>query len=334
MIITRTPFRISFFGGGTDYPDWYRHHGGAVLSTAIDKYCYLTCRERPSFWQNRYRIMYSQVEDVETIFEIKHPVVRCALLHFKIPFGIELHHDADLPARSGLGTSAAFTVGLLQALSKLKGSTFRLDSYAQLAYAATYIERHLVGDKVGDQDQIAVTYGGMNKIEFGGEDELHPVVTPVKLSYEKQQMFFSELMLFHTNVEREATASEVAKTIEFNSNLHDLQSMPDTALSLLKKGDLKGVGELMDIAWRLKKATSSMISNPTIDDIYLTAKSAGARGGKVVGAGAGGFMLFMVPLDRQESVRNRLHKLTHVPIGIEHKGSEVIFNNETADGLK
>ncbi len=324
MIISRTPFRISFFGGGTDYPSWYRAHGGAVLATTIDKYCYLTCRRLPPFFEHRFRIVYSQMENRQTVADIVHPGVRETLRHLGIDEGLEIHHDADLPARSGLGSSSSFTVGLLHALYGLTG---RMPSKRQLAAEAIHIEQDLIGDTVGAQDQVLAAHGGLNHVRFLPSGEI--AVEPLTLSPARIAELDDHLMLFYTGIQR--TASTVAQTyvrdVESKERqLRALGLLVDRGIAVLGGGDdITAFGALLHEAWQVKRGLSASVSTPHIEDIYEAARSAGAVGGKLLGAGGGGFMVFFVPPDRQPTVRQALRGLIHVPFHFESSGSQIVF---------
>ncbi len=324
MIITRTPFRISFFGGGTDYPTWYKENGGAVLSTTIDKYCYITCRYLPPFFKHKHRIVYAKQESVNSINEIDHPSVRETLRFLKINKGVEIHHDGDLPSMSGLGSSSAFTVGLLHALSGLKGE---MRTKRQLALEAIEIEQKLIGENVGSQDQTAAAFGGFNRIKFGGFE--HISVTPIILKPERLEDFQSYLMLFFTDFARNAStiAKEQIKNIpNKESELKMMHQMVDQAIGILHgRQDLKRFGTLLNEAWNIKRTLSSKITNPTLDEIYATGIKAGAYGGKLLGAGNGGFMLFFAPPEAHQKIRNKLKKLLYVPFKYENLGSQIIY---------
>lgn len=330
MIISRTPFRISFFGGGTDYPAWYRQYGGAVLGTTINKYCYLTCRQLPPFFEHKYRIVYSNMENCLTIDEIAHPAVRETLRYLNIASGLEIHHDADLPARSGLGSSSAFTVGLLHALHGLKGY---MPTKKQLAMESIYIEQERVRETVGSQDQVLAAYGGFNHVTF--LENGHSIVTPMTLSPERVEELDSRLMLFYTGMKR--TASTVAQSYAQDVSgkerqLHALGDMVKEGISILTAGqDITRFGQLLHEAWQMKRSLSSQVSNSRIEDIYDAALSSGAIGGKVIGAGGGGFMLFFVHPSQQERVRSTLHSLIHVPFKFEFSGSQIIFFDAEED---
>ncbi len=324
MIITRTPYRISFLGGGTDYPGWFRHHGGAVIATSIDKYCYLTCRYLPPFFEHQYRIVYSRTEACSRVEEIQHPAVREGLKFLGITQGIELHHDGDLPARSGMGSSSSFAVGLMQILHALQNG---MASKEQLAKEAINLEQNLLQENVGSQDQISAAYGGFNHITFLPNDEF--VVRPIILGRERMAQFQSHFMLFFTGINR--TASDVASS--FVPNIEDkkrqlrvLRDLVEEGMALLSGGaDLAGFGELMHEAWLAKKSLSDLISNSEVDRVYDCARAAGALGGKLIGAGGGGFLLLYAPPTKHDDIRQALSGLIHVPFQFEFEGSRIVF---------
>jgi D-glycero-alpha-D-manno-heptose-7-phosphate kinase len=330
MIITRTPFRISFFGGGTDYPAWYRKHGGAVLVTSINKYCYLTCRYLPPFFEHNYRIVYIKSENCVTIDEISHPAVRGVLGHLDWKRGLEIHHDADLPARGGMGSSSAFTVGLLHALHGLRS---KLVSKQALSEQAIHFEQNILHETVGSQDQIAAAYGGLNEVAFhtGGDF----TVTPLTIGRDRVRELESHLMLFFTGVKR--TASDVARSyvddIEKRAaQLNALNTLTKQGVSLLYSGEsMAEFGRLLDKAWALKRSWSKVVSNNFVDDLYERAKGAGALGGKIMGAGGGGFMLLFVPPQKQNDVKRALGNMIHVPFRFESGGSQIIFYDQQED---
>lgn len=330
MIISRTPYRISFFGGGTDYPEWYLKHGGCVLGTSIDKYCYLTCRYLPPFFEHRTRIVYSQIESAKGIDDIKHPAVREVLRFLGMNRGIEVHHDGDLPARSGMGSSSAFTVGLLNALYALKGY---MPSKEQLARESIYIEQELIKETVGSQDQVLAAYGGFNHVTFhpNGETSVHPVT----ISQERLRELNAHLMLFYTGIKR--TAANVAQSYvaDIEARRRQLRIMKDLveeSLSILNSAhDIDGFGELMHEAWQAKRSLSSSVSNEKVDELMTAAMAAGAIGGKITGAGGGGFMLLFVPPERQEQAKEALGSLIHVPFKFEFSGSQIIYFQHEED---
>src|SRR5882672_1537681 len=313
MIITRTPLRISFFGGGTDYPIWYREHGGAVLSTTIDKYCYLNCRWLPPFFEYHSRILYSQAENVAENSSINHPSVRACLQHLGIEEGVEIHHIADLPARTGLGTSSAFTVGLLLGLYALKN---QMRDKSTLAAEAIHVEQELLKEAVGAQDQVSAAYGGLNRIDFhsNGAMEVKRILADQGRLAELEQ----HLTLFFTGFSRIASdvaQEQVKETPNRSKELHMMLEMVGEAENILAnpRRSLDEFGKLLNESWQIKKTLTQRISSTKIDEIYETGRSAGALGGKLLGAGGGGFMLFFVPPERRKELRMRLKNLLCVP---------------------
>lgn len=330
MIISRTPYRISFFGGGTDYPAWYRRHGGAVLGATINKYCYLTCRYLPPFFAHRTRVVYRNIENVTTIDEIAHPAVREVLRYLNMTRGVEIHHDGDLPARSGVGSSSAFTVGLLHAVHALKGD---MPTRQQLALESIHIEQEILKENIGCQDQVLAAYGGFNHVTFAANGDIR--VRPMTLLPDRLEELNAHLMLFFTGLHR--TASEVAATYagclhEKELQMRTIAAMVDEAMATLVSGrDLAELGRLLHDAWRAKQSLSASITNGRIDELYAEARRAGALGGKIVGAGGGGFMLFFVPPNAQSLVRERLRRLIYVPFKFDFGGSQVIFFDPEED---
>lgn len=325
MIVTRTPFRISFFGGGTDYPAWYQQHGGVVLATTIDKYCYISCRHLPPFFEHKHRIVYSKIENVRNVAEIEHPAVRAVLGWMGCEQGLEIHHDGDLPARSGLGSSSSFTVGLVNALYALEGKYI---SKEELANRAIHIEQKIIEENVGSQDQISAAFGGFNRIEFNQNDTFQ--VSPIILNRGRLAELQGSLMLFFTGFSR--FASEIAKSKIDNmgkrqDELHKMKKMVDEAIDILQNPNtpIDEFGKLLDQSWRHKRNLSDKVSTPEIDQIYEEALKAGATGGKLIGAGGGGFMLLFVKPELQDKVRNHLSRLTHVPFAFENSGSRVVL---------
>ena len=330
MIISRTPFRISFLGGGTDYPGWYRQHGGAVIATTIDKYCYLTCRYLPPFFEHRYRVVYSKIENAQNLEQISHASVRETLKFLQVNRGLEIHHDGDLPARSGMGSSSAFTVGLLHAVHALYG---RMVSKQQLALEGIHVEQDCLQETVGSQDQVQAAYGGFNHVRFlpSGEISVQPVIMPP----DQMTALNDHVMLFYTGIIR--TASQVASTYvqDIEARRRQLRVLSDlvteglTVLSGQK--DLRQFGELLHEAWLVKRNLSSTVSNTQVDDIYQQALSAGAIGGKLLGAGGGGFIIFFAPPERHENIRKALAGLLHVPCKFEFSGSQIVFCGRETD---
>lgn len=324
MIITRTPLRISFFGGGTDYPIWYREHGGAVLATTINKCCYITVRRLPPFFEHHSRISYSKVENVRRNGTIEHPSVRECLRFLGIDEGVEVHHVADLPARTGLGTSSAFTVGFLLALYALQD---RMRDKHALAADAIHVEQNLIHEAVGAQDQVSAAYGGFNRINFhqDGEIEVERVMAPSGRLTKLEQ----HLALYFTGFSR--TASEIAQeqiklTSQRQHELSTMLQLVDEAQSIVTSPNrpLEEFGWLLHESWQLKRSLTDKISNARIDEIYEAGRSAGAIGGKLLGAGGGGFMLFFVPPECRRLLRERLKSLLCVPFSFSIKGSHVV----------
>jgi len=323
VIISRTPFRVSFFGGGTDYSPWLREHGGAVLSTTINRYCYLSCRHLPPFFDYRNRIVWSQIETVNTHDEIVHPVVREVLKMMQLQ-GVEIHHDGDLPSRAGLGSSSSFTVGILNALNGLTG---KISTKEQLAHSAIYVEQELLRENVGIQDQIAAAYGGFNKIEIGPDGTFR--VIPMTLPASRVAALQASLLMFYTGTSRIASdiAGEKIKAIRNKTaELHRMREMVDEAVDILNSGDnLNNFGRLLDEAWQIKRQLSPRVAPAYVNDIYASAMAAGALGGKLLGAGGGGFILFFVPPEQRTTVLGALDHLLEVPIQFESSGSKIIF---------
>jgi D-glycero-alpha-D-manno-heptose-7-phosphate kinase len=330
MIISRTPFRISFFGGGTDYPAWYREHGGAVLATTIDKYCYITCRYLPPFFEHRYCIIYSKMEYCQALDEIRHPAVREVIRFLELDRGLEIHHDGDLPARSGMGSSSSFTVGLLHALYALTGS---MVSKELLALQSVHLEQAVLKETVGSQDQVLAAHGGFRHITFHPSGDIS--ARPVTVAQERLRELNAHLMLFYTGIKR--TASTVAETYvngigSRRRQLRIMKDLVDEALAILNsRHDLTSFGALLNEAWLEKRTLSASVSNSEIDGLYECALSAGAIGGKLTGAGGGGFLLLFVPPERQQSVQERLDGLIHVPFKFEFSGSQILFADTEQD---
>ncbi|MGJ7914832.1 kinase [Massilia sp. LXY-6] len=325
MIITRTPFRMSFFGGGTDYPAWYAEHGGAVLATSINKYCYITCRHLPPFFEHKHRIVHSLIENVQTIDQIKHPAVRAILGWAGCERGLEIHHDGDLPARSGLGSSSSFTVGLLHALAALEG---RHASKEYLASNAIHVEQNVIGENVGSQDQVSAAYGGFNLVEFHRNGSFS--ASPVILRQERLAEFESHLMLCFTGFSRiasEVAKSQIANLRERQAQLHRMREMVDEAIAILQSANapIEELGKLLHESWLCKRSLSDKVSTSDIDYLYQEAIKAGAIGGKIMGAGGGGFLMLFVKPELQDNVRERLKHLIHVPFKFEDGGSRVVM---------
>lgn len=326
MIITKTPFRMSFFGGGTDMPQFFREHGGAVISTSFDKYCYVTVRHLPPFFDYWTELSYSKTERVTKTEDIQHPAIREAMLYLDM-HDLRLTYEADLPARTGLGTSSSFAVGMLNAFHALKGKTL---GKQQLADEAIYLERERCKEAGGWQDQIAAAFGGLNRINFlpNGSYE----VQPLEISSQRKGLLNTRLMLFFTGFTRfssEIQQSTTATMQDKTKQLLDMLALVDDAQQVLTNAntDLDDFGRLLDASWRLKRQTGSKISTDSIDMLYEKALSAGAVGGKLLGAGGGGFLLFYVPEDRQPAVLQALSGLMHVPFLFENEGTQIIHNS-------
>lgn len=321
MIITQTPFRMSFFGGGTDFPDFYREHGGAVISTTFDKYCYVNVRHLPRFFDYSTELSYARTERVKRVEDIEHPAIREAMKHLDM-HEIRLTYEADLPARSGLGTSSSFAVGMLNAFYALKG---KYADKRKLADDAIFLERVLCNESGGVQDQIAASFGGMNRINFNAEGY---TVNPVIISPERKKLLNRNLMLFFTGFSRFSSDIQVAaeKNLKSKQNqLLEMLSLVDDAEKILtSKTDLEEFGRLLDYTWQLKRGITDKVSTDSIDVVYSRALQAGATGGKLLGAGGGGFLLFYVDPDKQENVRKALENLLYVPFEFENGGTRVI----------
>ena len=330
MIICRTPFRISFFGGGTDYPAWYCKNGGAVLSATINKFCYITCRHLPPFFEHKHRIVYSRIENCQTVEEIKHPSVRGVFNYLKIDRGIEIHHDGDLPARSGMGSSSAFTVGLLHALYALKG---QIVDKQRLCEESIYIEQELLKETVGSQDQASAAYGGLNHIIFPSAGKI--TIRPITLTHSRMEELNSHLMLFYTGIKR--TAADIAESYvnnieEKEKQLCKMMDFVEEGMSILtSEQDLTLFGKILHEAWQIKRTLSDQVTNSDVDNLYGRARSAGAIGGKLTGAGGGGFLLLIVPPSKRKKVQEALSHLIYVPIKIEFSGSQIVYFDPQED---
>lgn len=325
MVISKTPFRISFFGGGTDYPAWYLKEGGAVLSTTIDKYCYISCRVLPPFFNIKHRIVWSHIETVSAISDILHPAVREGLryLNFDDSIGLEIHHQGDLPARSGMGSSSSFAVGLINALMAVRG---QCTDKRTLGLRAIELEQSVLKDNVGSQDQVAAAHGGFNTIHFCPTNEI--IVEPISAPVERIKALQSNLLLFYLGMSRSASeiaAKVIASFDQKQRELRRMRAMVDEAKEILHNNQsLDGFGELLNEAWMLKRGLTSAISSSTIDHVYQTALQNGALGGKLLGAGGTGFMIFYVPIEKQQAVRTALNNYLHVPFQFERDGSTLI----------
>ena len=325
MIISRTPFRVSLFGGGTDFPAWYRERGGLVVSAAINKYCYLNVRYLPPFFDYRYRIRYTTQEYVTSIDEIRHPSVRECLRYSGIRDGVEVGHNSDLPAMSGLGSSSAFTVGLLHALYGLQG---RIAGKRQLANQAIEVEQQWIRECVGSQDQVAVAFGGVNLITFGPGDGFE--VAPLTLSPDSLGTIESHLLLCFTGFQRngpDMAADQQKNMPRNNAELEEIGAIALDAVEVFRQQpiDMRQIGQLLDAQWQLKQRLSTKIATPEILQIYQAGMRAGAVGAKLLGAGGGGFMLFVAPPESHARIREALKPLLFVPFRFEMGGSRIIY---------
>lgn len=325
MIMSRTPFRVSLFGGGTDYPGWYREHGGAVVGGTINKYCYITIRSLPPFFEHRHRIVYSSIELPQHIDDIQHPAVRCVLREYGVEEGVEIQHYGDLPARSGMGSSSSFTVGLLNALRAYRG---QISAPESLAKEAIHLEQNVIREAVGSQDQIWAAYGGINMIRFNTDGRFD--VIPVIMSAERREELQSHMLLFFTRFSRTAETIAVQQIGNFQdrqSQLYCMHQMAEQATAILQNPSrpITEIGTLLNESWRLKKELADCVTTSAIDEMYTAAKSAGALGGKLLGAGGGGFMLiFAKPQDHQK-IREALRSLIEVTFEMGSSGSRIVI---------
>ena len=323
MIITKTPFRMSFFGGGTDMPSFFNEYGGAVISTTFDKYCYVNVRHMPPFHPYISELVHNRFERVNNIDDIEHPLIReCMRLHDI--HEIRLTYEGDLPARSGLGTSSTFAVGMLNAFCALKG---KMMSQRELAEEAIRVERDILQEYGGWQDQIAAAYGGLNRINFNDGEF---TVSPIIISPERKRELDQNLMLFYTGIQRfssEIQADTFAKPIDKTQQLLDMLQLVDEAEKILcdKNTPLNEFGKLLDTTWKLKRGTGAKVSNGSIDELYNAAIKSGAVGGKLLGAGGGGFLLFYCEKEKQPLLIKALEKLMVVPFNFETGGARVLY---------
>ena len=336
MIITKTPFRMSFFGGGTDMENFFRVHGGAVLSTTFDKYCYVNVRHLPPFFDYRTELSYSKTERVTSIESIQHPAIRNAMKMLNM-HEIRLTYEADLPARSGLGTSSSFAVGMLSAFYALKG---KYADKKKLADEAIYLERVLCGEAGGWQDQIAASYGGFNRINFnkdGTYDVLPIIISPERKKQLDQNlmMFFTGFTRFSSDVQKANVASPETQEAR-EKRLLEMLDLVDDAEDVLtnKRRDLDEFGRLLDHTWKLKRQTGSAVSTANIDALYQKGIEAGALGGKLLGAGGGGFLVFYVQPEKREALKAAMHDLLYVPFHFEDGGSRVLYYSPEDYGIK
>ncbi|MFC3228845.1 kinase [Marinibaculum pumilum] len=331
MIISRTPFRISFFGGGTDYPDWYRDNGGQVVGTTIDKYCYIALRRLPPFFTHRHRFVYSRIEMVSQIHEIEHPAIRAVLQEYPPAHGLEVHHDGDVPARSGIGSSSAFTVGLLNALRTLNGISL---AAPELAAEAIRIEQTVAREAVGSQDQVWAAHGGLNLVRFGAAGDID--VEPLGLPPERLAALNDRLLLYFTGLTRTASqiaAQQIGNIPRRGAELKEIMGQVDSAVAILRDEscDLGDFGRLLHETWLVKRRLAEAITTDFVDSLYDRARAAGALGGKLLGAGGGGFMLLYVEPEHGEAVRRAMQGILEIPIRINSPGSTIVLNQP--DGL-
>lgn len=325
MLVTRTPFRMSFFGGGTDYYEYFSQYGGSVLSTTIDKYCYVTIRRLPELFDYKNQFTYSKIERFNEPDEVKHPLVREVLKY--IPTDrIQIAYDADLPACSGIGSSSAFAVGLIQGLRAMH------DEYPDkitLAKQAIHLERELCDEAGGVQDQIAAAVGGFNRIDFSAEGYK---INPVAVSEERLEQFRENLLMMFTGFTHFSGQIAIQQKENISSKigeLHEMKSLVDVSEGILTKGDLDDFGRLLDYTWKLKRTLSESITNPQIDEMYRRAKENGALGGKLLGAGGGGFMLLYVPQENREKLMKNMGELNFVPVNFENSGTKILYKNNS-----
>ncbi len=328
MIIARTPYRVSFFGGGTDYPDWFKENGGAILGTSIAYYCYIHGRELPPFFNHKYLISWSKIEKKNDVDEIEHPVVREAIKYINIGSGMEIQHHGDLPARSGLGSSSSFTISILNMLHTLKGAG--VISKDSLARESIYFEQTILKENVGIQDQILASYGGFNKIDIlpNGNFDVSPILLRDKI----KKQIESNVLMFYTGVSRMSStiAADSIKEIPNNRvGLLEMQSLVDIAVDLVINGNnIDDFGRLLHETWKIKRSLASSISTDFIDDIYHKGMSAGALGGKILGAGGGGFIIFYAAQDKKLQVCKALKDLIMVPFKMDFDGARIIFHEK------
>ena len=323
MIISKTPYRISFFGGGSDYPEWYNEFGGTVLSTTINKYLYITCRELPGFFDHKYRVVWSKIEKVNNIEQIQHQAIRGILKHYKYNNGLEIHYDGDLPARSGMGSSSSFVVGLINALFKLNKKTL---NKKELANKSLFIEQKILNEVVGSQDQIAAAYGGFNKILFKKNNSF----TIKKIRTNKNlRLLEDNLILLYTSINRTAhyIASSYVKNLTTTKKnyIKEIIDHVEEGQKIIEGGNIDDFGRLLNSAWRVKKQLGKSITNKKIDNLYNYALKNGALGGKILGAGGGGFLLLYMKKKDRIKFLNKNNKIINIPFKFSDTGSEIIF---------
>ena len=323
MIISKTPYRISFFGGGSDYPEWYNEFGGTVLSTTINKYLYITCRELPDFFDHKYRIVWSKIEKVNNIKQIQHQAIRGILEHYKFNKGLEIHYDGDLPARSGMGSSSSFVVGLINALFKMNKKKL---NQKELAKKSLFIEQKILNEVVGSQDQIAAAYGGFNRIFF----QKNNLFKLKKIKKNKNlKLLEDNLILIYTSINRTAhfIASSYVKNLTSTKKnyIKEIVDHVEEGQKIIESGNIDDFGKLLNSAWDIKKQLGKSITNNKIDNLYDYAIKNGALGGKILGAGGGGFLLLYMKKKERIKFLNKNDKIINIPFKFSDTGSEIIF---------
>ncbi len=331
MIVSRTPYRISFFGGGTDYPDWYTKNGGSVLSTTINKYCYISAKYNTNLDVINHKIIWSHIENVYSFKDILHPAVREGLLQMQMDEtkGLEIYHSGDLPARTGIGSSSSFCVGLINSLANLNEKPL---NETDLALKAIELEQNILNEKVGSQDQIAASFGGFNKIIFNKDSSFN--VEKIEIKQETLSTLNKNMSLYYTGTRIGRNSSDVISDMvnNFDSNyslLTELESFVEEGIALLKKSDISNFGKLLNESWKIKKSLGKEISNEHINEIYDTAINCGAYGGKILGAGGAGFIMFIIPESNKTTLKEKLKNCTEVPFEFENSGSKIILNSKS-----
>jgi D-glycero-alpha-D-manno-heptose-7-phosphate kinase len=328
MIISKTPYRVSFFGGGSDYPEWYLKNGGEVISSTVDKYLYISCRHLPNFFSHKHRIVYSKIEEVKKITEIKHSVVRELMNNYDKYFnknGVEIHYDGDLPARSGMGSSSCFVVGMIQLINHFLKKRIKKKN---LALQSINFEQVKLKEIVGSQDQIAASYGGFNNITFSKDGNFK---VKKLLNKSLADKFFENIFLIYTGQNR--TAQYIAKTYVKNlnhsdKNIHRILEHVKIAKKLFQNSNFDDVGKLLNETWNIKRALSNKVSNDFIDDIYNLGMKNGSYGGKLLGAGGGGFVLFYVPKKNHKKFRKKMNKFEIVNVKASQEGCQIIYDEK------
>ena len=330
MVISKTPYRISLFGGGTDHPKWFNENEGKVISFAIDKFCYISCRYLPPFFEYKHRFVYSKVENINKLSEIVHPAIKGSFIKTKwnINKGLEIHYDGDLPARSGMGTSSSFTVGLINALNAIKNKKI---STKDLALDAIDTEQNIIGEFVGSQDQVAVAYGGLNNINFFKKNKFK--VTPLNLKKKYIREIENNTLLVFTGFSRMSNKIEKDKFTNIRSKkiqLIEIGQIANEALKIFKNNfNIKEIGKLLNESWKIKKSFSKIVTNKEIDKIYNEAIQNGAIGGKILGAGGGGFLLLIAEQKNHLKIKKILKNYVIVPFKLNFEGSKIVLNNPT-----